>query len=103
MFTNGPTRLENQSRSADQIFAEKGLQCVVCGSSKSRRESDPVDVYGNNGCYSFSYMERQSKIFIVPTIENGEELCIRVCFNFSLCFPCKIGTTNNHRNGSSDI
>ena len=35
-------------------------------------------------------------MFIVPTIENGEELCIWVCFSFFS------GTTNNDRTGLSD-
>ena len=26
---------------------------------------------------------RGATVIIVPTIENGEELCIRVCFSFS--------------------
>ena len=35
--------------------------------------------------------------FFVPTIENGEELCIRVCFSFFLLcvFHAKSATTNN--------
>ena len=44
--------------------------------------------------------------FFVPTIENGEELCIRVCFGFFFTFyffPRKISYQNNHRNVSSDI
>ena len=43
---------------------------------------------------------------IVPTIENGDELRIRVFlvnfFFFFYVFRSKSGTTNNHRNGSSD-
>ena len=27
-------------------------------------------------------------IFVIPTIEKGEELCIRVCFSFFFLFPC---------------
>ena len=36
----------------------------------------------------------------VPTIENGEELCIRCVLVF---FLTKLGTTNNHRTGLSAI
>ena len=28
-------------------------------------------------------------VIVVPTIENGEELCIRVCFNFFFLFSTK--------------
>ena len=42
------------------------------------------------------------KVF-VPTIENGEELCIRVCFSFCFVFHAKPGTINNDRTGLSDI
>ena len=45
-----------------------------------------------------------SRHLIVPTIENREELCSRVCFSFLFFFLHeKSGTTNNHRNGWSDI
>ena len=41
---------------------------------------------------------------IVPTIENGEELCIRVCFRFFLLvFLANSGTTKNYRTALSDI
>ena len=30
---------------------------------------------------------QQPAVLVVPTVENGEELCIRVCFNvFCFCF-----------------
>ena len=38
--------------------------------------------------------------FVVSTIENEEELCMRVCFSFA---HENSGTANNHRNGPSDI
>ena len=41
--------------------------------------------------------------FFVPTIENGEELWIRVCFSFFFVFHAKSATTNNHQIGLSDI
>ena len=41
------------------------------------------------------------EFFVVPTIENGEELCIRVCFSFFFfflfVFDAKSGSTNNYR------
>ena len=43
----------------------------------------------------------KKRYLIVPTIENGEELCIRVCFNFFV-FHAKSDTTNNDRIGFSD-
>ena len=36
----------------------------------------------------------------VPTIENGQELCIRVCFGF---FHANSVTTNNDRTGLNDM
>ena len=47
-------------------------------------------------------------VIILPTIENGEEVCILVFlflsfFCFFFIFHAKSGTTNNHRNGSTDI
>ena len=44
------------------------------------------------------------KDIFVPTIENGEELCIReeICISFFV-FHAKSGTTNNHRTVLSDI
>ena len=36
----------------------------------------------------------------VPTMENGQELCIRVCFGF---FHAKAVTTNNDWTGLNDI
>ena len=44
---------------------------------------------------------RYMSSILVPTIENGKELCIRV-FSFS-CFLKKSGAINNRQNGSSDI
>ena len=40
-----------------------------------------------------------------PTLENGEDLCIRVCFNsfFSSVFHAKSGITSNHSTDLSDI
>ena len=40
-------------------------------------------------------------LVFVPTIENGEELCIRVFFCFF--FHAKTTTINNNRTGFSDI
>ena len=41
-------------------------------------------------------------MLVVPTIENGEELCIRVCYSFFV--HAKSGTTNNdRRTGLNDI
>ena len=41
---------------------------------------------------------------VVPTIKNGEELCIRVTFSFFFfLFHAKSGTTNNHWIRFSDI
>ena len=40
--------------------------------------------------------------FFVPTIENGEELCIRVCFSCFFFSHAKSATINNHRTGLSD-
>ena len=37
---------------------------------------------------------------VVPTIENGDELSIRVCFSF---FHTQSATTNNHWKGSSEV
>ena len=45
--------------------------------------------------------KRHSLSLIVPTTENGEELCIWVFFQ--LFFQAKSGTTKNHRTGSSDM
>ena len=41
--------------------------------------------------------------FCSDHLKNGEQLCIRVCFFLLLVFHAKSGTTNNYRNGSSDI
>ena len=38
----------------------------------------------------------------VPTVENGEELSIRLCFEFFV-FRAKSGTKNNNRTVLSDI
>ena len=41
---------------------------------------------------------------IVPIIEHGEELCIRVSYSsFFFVFQAKSGTSNNLRNGSKMI
>ena len=39
---------------------------------------------------------------VVPAIENGEELCIWVCYSF-FAFRSKSATTSNHRTALSDI
>ena len=51
------------------------------------------------------FRSMQVRALINLTIENGEELCIRVSFSFFFifCFPRKSGTTNNHQTGLSDI
>ena len=55
--------------------------------------------------YLFSlYGENFGDVFllriVVPTIENGDQLSIRVCFSF---FHTQSGTTNNHWKGSSEV
>ena len=40
--------------------------------------------------FQFRYFEQVLSHFIVPTIENGEEICVRLCFFSSFCFPRKI-------------
>ena len=39
----------------------------------------------------------------VPTIENGEEFCIRVCFSFFFLFSTRNQVPINYRTGLSDI
>ena len=53
---------------------------------------------------SYCIIPFDMRIF-VPTIENGEELRIRVCFSFSFffVFRAKLGTTNTRQNRLSDI
>ena len=47
---------------------------------------------------------KQKVLKFVPTIENGEKLCIRLCFRFFLfVFLAKSGTTKNNHTGLSDI
>ena len=43
-------------------------------------------------------------LVVVSTIENGDELCIWVCFSFFFfIFLAKTDTTNNHWTGLTDI
>ena len=53
------------------------------------------------------YIQIQFFEILVPTIENWEELCIRVCFSFFflifLVLNAKSGITNNHLNNSSEM
>ena len=46
-------------------------------------------------------LAQQLDILVVPTIENGEELCIRVYFGFFV-LHAKSYTTNSDRTGLSD-
>ena len=46
-------------------------------------------------------LAQQLDILVVPTIENGEELCIRVYFGFFV-LHAKSCTTNSDRTGLSD-
>ena len=53
-------------------------------------------------CYQcLKVNERSAFSLTVPTVENGEKLCSRMCFCFF--FHAKLGTTNNHRNRSSNL
>ena len=52
----------------------------------------------------FCANEQQLAILFVPTIENGEELCIRVFSFFQVfVFHAKSATAINDRTGLSDI
>ena len=41
--------------------------------------------------------------FFVPTIDNRDELCIRVFYFFSFFSHAKLGSTDNHRTGLRDV
>ena len=68
----------------------------------SRRKNNRLQGTCSRNCNN----SRATKLitFFVPTIENGEELCIRMCFSFfSFVFHAKSATINNHQTGLSDL
>ena len=78
--------------------------CLVCR-SYLREVTFSLSFFNRPNWPIFAYESTQSLdlcFFVAPTIDNGEKLCIRVCFSFFV-FHVKSGTTNDHLTGLSDI